>query len=84
MNPIASPLSYTAFEGHRILAAGPLADVALAVKRAMNASDRETVLVFQDGTGQQTDLDLRGDDAQIIARHAPPPAADVPLSLIHI
>ena len=57
MNTIASPLSYTAFEGHRILAAGPLADVALAVKRAMNASDRETVLVFQDGTGQQTDLD---------------------------
>ena len=48
MNTIASPLSYTAFEGHRILAAGPLADVALAVKRAMNASDRETVLVFQD------------------------------------
>ncbi len=78
MSSTASPLSYTAFEGHRILAAGPLADVALAVKRAMNASDREAVLVFQDGTGQQTDLDLRGDDAQIAARHAPPPAADLP------
>ncbi|KAG0908252.1 hypothetical protein G6F32_016954 [Rhizopus arrhizus] len=44
----------------------------------MNASDREAVLVFQDSTGQQTDLDLRGDDAQIAARHAPPPAADLP------
>ncbi|MGE8641667.1 MAG: DUF2239 family protein [Achromobacter sp.] len=78
MSSTSSPHSYTAFEGHRILASGPLADVALAVKRAMNVSDREAVLVFQDGTGQQTDLDLRGDDAQIIARHAPPPAADAP------
>lgn len=77
MTRTASPLSYTAFEGHHILAAGPLAEVALAVKRAMNAPDREAVLVFQDGTGQQTDLDLRGDDAQIVARHTPP-AADLP------
>ncbi|WAI81054.1 MULTISPECIES: DUF2239 family protein [Achromobacter] len=62
---------YTAFDGHRILAAGPLADVALAVKRAMSTSSGQP-LVFNDNTGQQTDLDLRGDDAAIIARHAPP------------
>ncbi|WP_447989734.1 DUF2239 family protein [Achromobacter spanius] len=60
---------YTAFDGHRILAAGPLADVALAVKRAMSTSSSQP-LVFNDTTGQQTDLDLRGDDAAIIARHA--------------
>ncbi|MGV2895450.1 DUF2239 family protein [Achromobacter sp. AGC78] len=60
---------YTAFAGHRILAAGPLADVALAVKRAMSTSSSQP-LVFNDTTGQQTDLDLRGDDAAIIARHA--------------
>lgn len=60
---------YTAFDGHRILAAGPLADVALAVKRAMSTSSSQP-LVFNDNTGQQTDLDLRGDDAAIIARHA--------------
>jgi len=62
---------YTAFDGPRILAAGPLADVALAVKRAMSTSSSQP-LVFNDRTGQQTDLDLRGDDADIIARHAPP------------
>lgn len=62
---------YTAFDGHRILAAGSLADVALEVKRAMSTSSSQP-LVFNDNTGQQTDLDLRGDDAAIIARHAPP------------
>ncbi|MGE8620471.1 MAG: DUF2239 family protein [Achromobacter spanius] len=70
MTPPSTP-HYTAFDGHRILAAGPLADVALAVKRAMSTSSGQP-LVFNDHTGQQTDLDLRGDDAAIIARHAPP------------
>ncbi|WP_438858706.1 DUF2239 family protein [Achromobacter spanius] len=68
MTPPPTP-HYTAFDGHRILAAGPLADVALAVKRAMSTSSSQP-LVFNDNTGQQTDLDLRGDDAAIIARHA--------------
>lgn len=68
MTPPPTP-HYTAFDGHRILAAGPLADVALAVKRAMSTSSSQP-LVFNDHTGQQTDLDLRGDDAAIIARHA--------------
>ena len=68
MTPPSTP-HYTAFDGHRILAAGPLADVALAVKRAMSTSSSQP-LVFNDTTGQQTDLDLRGDDAAIIARHA--------------
>jgi len=68
---------YTAFDGHRILAVGPLADVALAVKRAMHAN-RSNPLVFNDRTGQQTDLDLRGDDADIIARHAEAAAGSAP------
>lgn len=74
MNTPALPHSYTAFEGHRLLAAGSLADVALAVKRALNARSNDTLLVFKDDTGRQTDLDLRGSDAQIIERHAPQPA----------
>ncbi len=62
--------SYTAFEGHRLLAAGALANVALAVKQALDARRNDTVLVFQDATGKQVDLDLSGDEAQIVARHA--------------
>lgn len=65
------PPRYTAFEGHHLLAAGPLADVALAVKRAMSAGGDDAVLVFNDDSGQQTDLDLRGAEADIIARHTP-------------
>lgn len=63
--------SHTAFEGHRLLATGAIADVALAVKQALDARRHDAVLVFQDATGKQVDLDLRGDDAQIVARHSP-------------
>ncbi|MNQ60762.1 hypothetical protein D3C85_750550 [compost metagenome] len=70
---------HTAFEGHRILAAGTLADVALAVKHAMVTRGDSTLLVFQDSSGKQVDLDLSGNEAQIVARHAaaaaPAPAA---------
>lgn len=60
---------HTAFAGHRILAAGALADVALAVKRAMDAGSDAALLVFDDQSGKQVDLDLRGDDAAIAERH---------------
>lgn len=62
--------SHTAFEGHRLLAAGSLADVALAVKQALAARRNDAVLVFQDSTGKQVDLDVSGDDAQIADRYA--------------
>lgn len=78
---MTSPLpdSHTAFEGHRQLATGALADVALAVKQALDARRHDAVLVFQDATGKQVDLDLSGDEAQIVARHA---AKDVAPSTI--
>ena len=67
--------TYTAFEGHRILAAGPLADVALAVKRAMDADAAQALLVYQDGSGTQTDLNLSGSDAQVADRYRSPAGA---------
>ncbi|WP_341702129.1 DUF2239 family protein [Ferrovibrio sp.] len=60
-------LPCTAFAGDRLLAAGPLADVVLAVKAAGGDA-----LVFEDATGRVIDLDLRGSDADILARLAPP------------
>ncbi|MGS1108175.1 DUF2239 family protein [Achromobacter anxifer] len=60
---------HTAFAGHRMLAAGALADVALAVKRAIDAGNDAAILVFDDQTGKQVDLDLRGDDAAVAQRH---------------
>ncbi|MBG0809748.1 DUF2239 family protein [Methylosinus sp. H3A] len=63
-----------AFADGRMLAAGPLVEVALAVKNA-DAADGY-ILTFDDATGEVVDLDLRGAKAEIIARLASaPPAA---------
>ncbi len=56
----------TAFVGARLLAAGALVDVALAVKAA--GESREPILVFDDASGRVIDLDLRGSKADILAR----------------
>lgn len=63
--------SYTAFDGNRCLAAGPLAEVAIAVKRATEAESAGPLLVFADADGRVVDLDLRGDDDAVLARLSP-------------
>ncbi len=60
----------TAFAGHRLLASGPLVDVALAVKAASDRGAGDPVLVFDDRTGGIIDLDLRGAEPEIRARLA--------------
>ena len=68
-----------AFDGGRLIAAGPLKEVALAVKAALTAGAAGPVLTFGDADGAVIDLDLRGSDAEIVARlgasadEAPPP-----------
>jgi hypothetical protein len=58
----------TAFDGHRLLAAGPLGDVAIAVKAAAGRGARGPVLTFDDTNGAVVDLDLRGSKADILRR----------------
>jgi len=65
--------SFTAFAGQRHLISGTLAEVALGVKRAGQATP---IVVFSDATGRSLGLDLRGSDEEIIARL--PQAALVP------
>lgn len=60
--------SYTAFDGHRHIASGLLASVALAVKRVMENGSTEPILIFDNATGRTTDVDLRGTDDEIISR----------------
>lgn len=62
----------TAFHDATRIASGPLPVVALAVKSALAADPAAAILVFDDATGKVVDLDLRGSDAEIAARHAPP------------
>ena len=62
----------TAFEGHRRVRSGSLAEVAAAVKSVVDRGATEPVLVFDDATGRVIDLDLRGSDADVLARLSTP------------
>ena len=64
----------TAFDGVRRLATGPLREVAPAVAAAMRTDAAGPLLVFADETGRVVDIDLRGGDAEIIARLPAPPS----------
>lgn len=64
----------TAFEGHRLLASGPYAEVALAVKRAADAGASDPLLAFDDRNGRAVEFDLRGSEADVLARLQPAPA----------
>ena len=56
-----------AFAGTRLIARGPLADVALAAK-AMDGPDGDPILVFDEEAGEFIDLDLSGDTAEVMRR----------------
>ena len=74
MHPHASP-TCTAFDGHRLLASGACAEVALAVKRAFDAGADGPLLVFDDRSGRTVEFDLRGSEADLLARLQPAPPA---------
>jgi len=59
--------TFTAFEGERRLASGPLAQIALTVKGATRPA-AGPLLIFSDATGRAIDLDLRGSKDQVLAR----------------
>jgi len=58
--------TFTAFEGVRRLAAGPLAEIAPAIQRAERQAS-EPIAIFNDATGRAVDLDLRGSVDEMLA-----------------
>jgi hypothetical protein len=60
----------TAFNGHRRLASGPLHEVAIAVKNAIESGDNGSVFLYDDATGRMIDIDTRGTAEEVIARLA--------------
>jgi hypothetical protein len=74
MNDIATA-RHTAFAGSRQIASGAPAGVAIVVKRALEADEGQSVLVFEDETGRPVELDLRGGEGD--AR----PGPDLPAAL---
>lgn len=53
-------MSCTAFEGNRRIASGELAAVALRVKKVLDRGERAPVLIFNDVTSEQIEVDFRG------------------------
>jgi hypothetical protein len=66
------PTVFTAFIGSRRLASGPLDQVALAAKKALDRGTQHAVLIYNDATGRAIDIDSRGSDGEILARLARP------------
>lgn len=61
----------TAFAGTQCLAAGPVRDVARAVKIHVDAYPESQVLVFDRTTAQPVEFDLRGTVEDVLARLDP-------------
>ncbi len=70
MTDTATP-SYTSFNGHKRIASGRLTVNALAVKHALASVVPSPQLTFCDQTGQVVEIDMRGSDAEMLARLPP-------------
>jgi len=75
---ISGRSSCTAFAGMRRIAAGPLAEVALAAKQRFESDPTAQVLVFDDVTGEQVDLDFSLSGAELVERHVRDAATPAP------
>lgn len=63
-------LTFTAFAGTRRIASGALVEVARAAKAEFERDTRSAVLVFDDATGEQVDLDYSVGAAEAVERLA--------------
>ena len=61
----------TAFDGDRRIGSGPLREIILVVKRAVEGGASGPVLIFSDTDGRVIDVDTRGADAAVVARLPP-------------
>jgi uncharacterized protein len=59
---------FTAFEGTRIISAGALKKVALAVKGVLDRGGREPLLIFDDATSTLVEVDFRGTTDDVLSR----------------
>jgi hypothetical protein len=71
MSDLAEP-TFTAFAGARRIDSGPLAAVADATKRAVDAGETGEILIFEDSNAHSVEIDFRGSpvDVQTSVRRA--------------
>ncbi|AVP98190.1 DUF2239 domain-containing protein [Ahniella affigens] len=67
--------TFTSFSGTRQIASGPLLVNALALRQAADARTADPLLLFDDQTGRNIDIDLRGTDSELVARFEEPASA---------
>ena len=65
-------MTYTAFCGSRIVAKGVMAEVAVSIRDIPQGR----VLVFNDASGHQVDIDMRGTAEEVVARYSPEPTTE--------
>ncbi|MEO9088860.1 MAG: DUF2239 family protein [Rhodanobacter sp.] len=70
--------SCIAFDGHKRIAHGALADVALAAKQALEAGAAGPLLVFDERDSRQIEIDFRGSADEVLSRLAPTAAPAAP------
>jgi hypothetical protein len=73
--------TYAAFAGDRRIAAGDLAALITQLKQRSDRGSRDeaaAVLIFEDHTGRQIELDLRGALDEVLRRELPAPAPSGP------
>jgi len=68
-------LRVTAFEGTELLASGVLKSVISKTRQRLQEDPGAQILLFNDSTGCQTDVDFRGSVADIVARLQQPEAS---------
>src|SRR4051794_12184733 len=68
--PVKTPIRCTAFEGTRRIAAGELPEVAIETKAVLDRGERAPVLIFDDTTSEQIEVDFRGTTADVLRRLA--------------
>jgi hypothetical protein len=56
---------YTAFAGHQRIASGALTDVALRTKEVLETAGHAPVLIFDNATSRQVEIDFRGTLADV-------------------
>ena len=61
-------ISCTAFQGPNMIAAGPLCEVALKAREAREADPNQGILIFNDITAEQIEVNYRGTEKEFLQR----------------
>jgi uncharacterized protein len=75
-----SPSTCSAFDHQRLIASGPLAEVVRAAKQALDEGAQGPLLIFDDHSSRQIEIDFRGTTSQVLGRLPQDEAAPQPVA----